>query len=157
MKTIYFHSGHEDPEIKMFSNFYPCEIEDDGIKHYCLETAFQAAKVPDPQGKLDISKKTPQAAKASCGAGSKNKMSPQKLKKWEDGERVEVMRRLLEKKFSLPHLRSALVKTGDAELIERLPRFPDRFWGTLKDGSGQNMLGKLLMEVRASINKRDSK
>jgi predicted NAD-dependent protein-ADP-ribosyltransferase YbiA (DUF1768 family) len=42
-----------------------------------------------------------------------------------------------------------LLATGDADLIEHTAT--DAYWGDGGDGSGRNMLGKILMEVRARL------
>ena len=60
------------------------------------------------------------------------------------------MRAALRAKFTQhPALRSLLVGTGDAELIEHTAN--DRYWADGGDGRGKNMLGKLLMELRAHL------
>jgi ribA/ribD-fused uncharacterized protein len=71
---------------------------------------------------------------------------------WED-VKLDVMRRWLRLKFSTPSFRDALIATGDAELIEG-NTWHDTQWGCVQRGGawvGENMLGKLLMEVRAEI------
>lgn len=63
---------------------------------------------------------------------------------------IDVMRKALRAKFEQnPRLLKMLKDTGDAVIIEASPR--DWFWGEGKDGKGQNMLGKLLMELRDSL------
>ena len=82
--------------------------------------------------------KTPKEAKRR---GKKVTIRPD----WED-IKVEVMRWALKKKFSQnPWLKKKLIATGEAMLVEDAPWDP--FWGT-GAGSGKNMLGVLLMEVR---------
>ena len=44
-------------------------------------------------------------------------------------------------------LKNKLLNTGNAYLYEDSPF--DSLWGVGKDGSGKNLLGKVLMEVRA--------
>jgi N-glycosidase YbiA len=39
--------------------------------------------------------------------------------------------------------------TGDEQIVENAPG--DYYWGCGVDGSGKNMLGTILMEVRASL------
>ena len=56
------------------------------------------------------------------------------------------MRHLLFKKFSQYEFFELLMLTGDAELIEG-NNWGDTFWGVC-NGRGENMLGKLLMEIR---------
>ncbi|MCW3060810.1 MAG: hypothetical protein JWQ02_2631, partial [Capsulimonas sp.] len=46
-------------------------------------------------------------------------------------------------------LREMLLSTGDEEIVENAPG--DYYWGIGKDGSGKNMLGKILEEVRAKL------
>lgn len=60
--------------------------------------------------------------------------------------KVDIMRDILIEKFSISKYRDALMKTKGHYLIEDSPR--DDFWGIGKDGGGQNMLGKLLVEIR---------
>lgn len=73
-------------------------------------------------------------------------------KDW-DQVKVEVMRAAVYAKFSQnPELAERLLATGDAELVENSP--VDYFWGIGADGSGQNVLGKILMEVREKLIKQ---
>ena len=67
---------------------------------------------------------------------------------WEE-VKVQVMRELLYAKFSEEPLRGMLKATGDQHLEEG-NNWGDTFWGVCR-GRGENWLGKLLMEVRASI------
>ena len=58
---------------------------------------------------------------------------------------------LLRRKFENPELRAKLLATGNTELIEG-NTWGDTFWGAeLRTGRGQNMLGKLIMKVRAEL------
>lgn len=50
-----------------------------------------------------------------------------------------------------PKLKALLLSTGDRELIKDTPH--DYIWGCGKDETGQNLFGKVLMEVRAQIRK----
>jgi N-glycosidase YbiA len=65
---------------------------------------------------------------------------------WEQ-VKVDVMREAISAKFSQnPELMERLLATGRAELIENSP--VDSFWGVGEDGCGQNLSGKILMEIR---------
>lgn len=130
------------------SNFYPSPIEIDGKVWPTVEHYFQAAKFPDcPAHQEQIRMaRTPENAKG-LGGTRLIPISPG----W-DERRINVMRRALLAKFTRPQLfelRDALIATDDAVLIEA--NFHDPYWGSGRDGRGQNMLGKLLMEVRASL------
>jgi predicted NAD-dependent protein-ADP-ribosyltransferase YbiA (DUF1768 family) len=66
--------------------------------------------------------------------------------------KVQIMRDLLVEKFSQEPERSILLATGDEELVEG-NWWHDTFWGQCPVGHGENMLGKLLMELREAIRK----
>lgn len=66
-----------------------------------------------------------------------------------DEVKLSVMRALLVKKFEREPFRSKLIATGDAEIIED-NHWGDTFWGVCR-GSGENHLGRLLMEIRAEL------
>jgi ribA/ribD-fused uncharacterized protein len=62
----------------------------------------------------------------------------------------DVMRAALKAKFEQhPKLKSLLVSTGDAELIEHTRN--DSYWADGGDDTGKNRLGILLMELRAEL------
>lgn len=64
---------------------------------------------------------------------------------WEQYKET-AMKICLEQKFGQNlHCRQVLIKTGSQLLVEVSP---DLYWGSGKDGRGQNQLGKLLMQVR---------
>jgi ribA/ribD-fused uncharacterized protein len=45
-----------------------------------------------------------------------------------------------------PELRKILMSTGDTKIVEDSPF--DYIWGIGRDGTGQNLLGQVLMSVR---------
>jgi N-glycosidase YbiA len=60
------------------------------------------------------------------------------------------MREAVRRKFEAnPGIREVLLSTGDAELVEKTTG--DYYWGCGTDGTGKNMLGKILMEVRGEL------
>ncbi len=62
----------------------------------------------------------------------------------------DVMYRAVLAKFSQhAHLKAVLLGTNDATLVEHTKN--DRYWGDGGNGSGKNMLGKTLMQVRAEL------
>ena len=67
-----------------------------------------------------------------------------------DLKKVDAMRDILRAKVAQhEYVRRKLLATGDRELIENSWR--DDFWGWGPNRDGQNMLGKLWMEVRAEL------
>lgn len=131
-----------DGEHAFLSNFYPVEIVYKGIVFPTLEHAYQAAKSDHPLVRESFLQcKTPGEAKR-MGRQVSMRLDWMFV-------RVNVMRNLLEQKFSHPALHKMLQETGDAELIEG-NWWGDTFWGVCR-GEGKNMLGKLLMEIRDGI------
>lgn len=49
-------------------------------------------------------------------------------------------------------IKEILLSTGEDELVEDSPI--DYYWGIGADGTGKNMLGKLLMELRTDLMKK---
>lgn len=132
-------------EFGAFSNFSLHPFTLDGERWPTSEHYFQAQKFAGTEHEAVVRQaRTPKEA-ASLG---RDRARPLRR----DWERVkdDVMRRAVRAKFTAhPALRDLLLATGEAELIEAAPR--DFYWGEGADGSGKNMLGKLLMEVRAEL------
>lgn len=72
-----------------------------------------------------------------------------------DAVKVDVMRDILRAKVEQhEYVRRKLLETGDRELVENSWR--DSFWGWGPNRDGQNMLGKLWMEIRAELRRGGS-
>jgi ribA/ribD-fused uncharacterized protein len=62
----------------------------------------------------------------------------------------DVMRSVVRAKFTQhPELKQTLLSTGSANIVEHTAN--DSYWGDGGDGSGRNMLGRILMEVREEL------
>ena len=131
-------------ENRFLSNFYHAPLRVLGIPFLNSEAAYQACKSLDTDVRYQFSTLDAGAAKK---LGRRITVRPN----WDDGiTKVECMELCLWAKFQMnPDLKEKLINTGDAELIEG-NNWGDVFWGVCK-GQGQNMLGKLLMEVRTNI------
>jgi len=133
-------------DFSFLSNFYESTIYVDGERYRSVEHAFQAHKTLDPWSRRLIREaKTPGEAK-KLGKGVK--LRPD----WES-VKVNLMRDFVRKKFENPFMRPLLLATGDAILVEG-NTWNDTFWGVCK-GTGKNMLGKILMEVREELATED--
>jgi ribA/ribD-fused uncharacterized protein len=74
----------------------------------------------------------------------------QKLRGDWESIKVGVMRQAVLAKFSQhEELRQLLLSTGDAKIIEHTEN--DDYWSDGGDGSGTNMLGRILVEVREQL------
>jgi ribA/ribD-fused uncharacterized protein len=127
---------------RFLSNFF---IEPDGT---CVESEYQSAKCVESAEAARIIKMSPGNAKR---AGRRVAIRPD----WND-VRVEIMRSFVERKFA-DHtgLLRLLLATGNVELVEG-NNWGDRFWGRVDNGygTGENWLGKILMETRVLLEKR---
>lgn len=137
-------ANFKSPGTEFLSNMYPCSVVYNGITYKCSEAAFQAAKCARAE---DAAKFPPlngyEAKKLS-------RFCPRDPH-WEE-KSINVMREILKSKFGANmELKTMLVETGDAELIEG-NSWGDTFWGVCK-GNGENHLGKLLMEIREEFAK----
>jgi predicted NAD-dependent protein-ADP-ribosyltransferase YbiA (DUF1768 family) len=68
---------------------------------------------------------------------------------WEQVKDDVMLKALAEKFVQNPKLAQLLLSTGQRTLVEHTTR--DSYWGDGGDGSGKNMLGKLLMKIRSSL------
>ncbi len=141
--TIYFYSTKG--EHGSFSNFSRHGFELDGAYWPTSEHYFQAQKFAGTEHvELIRLAKTPKQA-ATMG---RDRARPLRTD-WEQ-VKIDVMRRGVLAKFTThADIREILLATGDEEIVENAPG--DYFWGSGKTGSGQNWLGRVLMNVRAAL------
>lgn len=142
MAIAFYIKGNEYGD---FSNFSDHGIEMDGKWYMTVEHYFQAMKFPGHEQ----SEKIRVAANPMVAKRLGNVRSVPLREDWE-AVKLDVMRAAVCKKVAThPEVAQRLLGTGDEELIEAAPS--DYFWGCGKTGSGQNWLGKILMEVRAEL------
>ena len=143
MKTIVFYRLNEP--YGEFSNFSPYPFEIKGKVWPTSEHYFQAQKFAGTEHEEAVRQaKSPMIA-ARMGRSRERPLCPD----WE-AVKEDIMREALDAKFMQhPGLRSLLLDTGDAELIEHTKN--DSYWGDGGDGSGKNRLGQLLMELRTKL------
>jgi ribA/ribD-fused uncharacterized protein len=124
-------------ENYFMSNFFEASVSYRGKVYRNAEAAYQAQKDPARAGEFIMLKGND--AKA---LGSKVTLRQD----WEE-IKVQVMYEVVEAKFTQNrNLMQKLIQTGNAELVHgNIHR--DTFWG-IYGGKGENMLGKILMEIR---------
>lgn len=122
-------------------------FELDGARWDNVEAYFQAAKsrgTADHLAALRAITADP-SPESAFRAGRSHGMRAD----WESVKR-EVMRAALHAKFTQSEgLRALLLSTGEVPLVQLKPG--DAYWGTGPDGRGANVLGALLMELRAEL------
>lgn len=130
-----------------FSNFAAFPIRLKGKTWPTTEHYFQAQKF---EGTDEAYVEAIRTTKSPMIAARMGRDRTKKLRRDWESVKVSVMREALAAKFEQhPELGELLRSTGDAKLVERTEN--DSYWGDGGDGSGRNMLGQLLMEVRQSL------
>jgi ribA/ribD-fused uncharacterized protein len=141
--AIYFYSTKD--AYGAFSNFSAHSIEMDGLRWPTTEHYFQAQKFEDAAYRERIRMANSPMIAAKLGRSRKVPLRSD----WEQ-VKDEVMYRAVLKKFQThPQIRELLLSTGDAEIVEKTTN--DYYWGCGTNGTGQNMLGKILMRVREEL------
>ncbi len=141
-KILFYSVGDDYGE---FSNFAPYPISVGGKRWPTSEHYFQAQKFQDTKHREAIRRANSPMQAARMGRDRKKKLR----RDWES-VKVGVMRQALTAKFTQhTDLKALLLGTGDAKLVEHTDN--DRYWGDGGDGSGKNMLGRLLMQVRDAL------
>ena len=137
-------------EHRYLSNFYVSPITLNGIIYTTVEHFFQSEKTNDPKQKDKIIN-APYARQAKIWGRTIT------LREDWDDVKLEVMRLGVHLKFQQSRvLKKKLISTGDAILIEG-NYWHDNFWGICfcsaccDTASGQNNLGKILMNLRESL------
>lgn len=139
-KTIYFFTKNQ-PYYE-FSNYAPFGIEMQGAWWPTVEHYYQAMKFEDISHIETIRKAT--SPKEAKNLGRTENIE---IKENWDAIKYDIMYGAVLKKFqTYSKLKDLLLDSGDAEIVENSPF--DYYWGTGEDGSGQNMLGKILMSIR---------
>lgn len=123
------------------SNFCYAPIEYKGIEYPSVECAYQAQKTDDVTLKRKFATISAKEAKR---LGRQIKPPAD----WYD-RNVQIMTELLRIKFENQYMKRKLLATGNEPLIEN-NRWNDTFWGVC-NGVGNNMLGKLLMQIRDEL------
>ena len=138
--------NREDPYYE-FTNFYEVSIRIDDRDWLTTEHYFQAQKfVGTPLVETIRMLSRPREA---FDKSRDPRYSHWRRNDWES-VKENVMYKALQAKFSQHEkLRRLLLGTGDRELIEHSPH--DSYWGDGGNGTGQNRLGALLMELRKEM------
>jgi len=143
--TIYFYRVED--EFGEFSNFAGFPIALEGKRWPTSEHYFQAQKfvATDPAWSGAIRKANTPGIAARMGRDRKRPLR----RDWES-VKDQVMREALAAKFEQhPELAELLLSTGDEPLVEHTTN--DNYWADGGDGSGKNMLGRLLVELRTRL------
>lgn len=140
MQTINFYSTKA--EYGCFSNFSRHSIELKGETWETSEHYFQAQKFAGTKHESEVRKAKGPREAADMGRDRQRPLRPDWEKVKDDIMREAVIAKFTQRK----DLKEILLSTGDAILVEHTEN--DSYWGDGGNGTGKNMLGKILMEVR---------
>ncbi|HEX3149156.1 MAG TPA: NADAR family protein [Gemmataceae bacterium] len=140
---INFYSVSDD--FGCFSNFAAYPVRMNGKLWPTSEHYFQAQKFQEVEHQERIRQTNSPMIAARMGRDRKKPLR----RDWES-VKVAVMREVVRAKFSQhDDIRQILLATGDANIVEHTTN--DSYWGDGGDGSGKNMLGRILMEIREEM------
>lgn len=141
--TIYFY--HTKEKYGCFSNFSLHGFILDQLYWPTSEHYFQAQKFSDTEH-LEKIRLLPTAKEAAKMGRDRNLP----LRKDWGNVKDDTMRKAVLCKFSThADIRQILLSTGEEQIVENSPT--DYYWGCGSDGTGKNMLGIILMEVREQL------
>ncbi len=143
MATIFFYSVRD--EYGCLSNFAPYPIELGGKVWPTSEHYFQAHKFAGTEHEEAIRRTPSPMIAARMGRSRQRPLRAD----WEQ-VKDQIMYEAVRAKFAQhADIRQILLNTGDAELVEHTAN--DRYWADGGDGTGENVLGRILMRVRAEL------
>jgi hypothetical protein len=128
-----------------FSNFSKHRVFLAGKYWPTSEHYFQAQKFHGTEHEEAV--RLCKTARAAADMGRSRKLP---LRRDWESVKDQIMLDVVRAKFSQHEdLKAILLGTGDALLVEHTVN--DNYWGDGDDGSGQNMLGRILMQVREEL------
>ena len=141
--SILFYSVAE--EFGEFSNFAPFPIKIGGKLWPTSEHYFQAQKFTDQSHIKKIRVANSPMTAARLGRSRKVALK----KNWEKSKDSVMFTAVTEKFSQHEELKELLLSTDDRKIIEHTRN--DDYWGDGGDGTGKNMLGRILMKVRDQL------
>ena len=126
-------------------NYSPHPICIDGVTYRTVEHYFQSQKFVDAELPTKILQCSTPAHAKSMAWDNHIRTRPD----W-DSIKVGLMKYAIESKFkNHGNFLNPLMATGNREIVERTKN--DTCWGVSLEGIGDNMMGKLLMDLRATL------
>ncbi len=128
-------------------NFSAHSILYKGVVYPSVEHAYHAYKFEDDKTKEEI--RSAGSPFIAYKLGQKYKSS--RKNNW-DEIKVGILEEIIfEKVKQHEEVKNVLLATKNEEIVEENPN--DDFWGSGKEGNGQNNTGKILMRIRDAIKK----
>lgn len=143
---IYFYTPAD--KYGDFSNFSKHGIEMQGKWYRTVEHYFQAQKFEN----TEHSEKVRMVATAKVAANLGRSRDVPIRADWETVKDEVMYQAVLTKFRTHEKIRDLLLSTGSETIVENAKG--DFYWGCGQDGSGQNKLGQILMEVRDRLREK---
>jgi hypothetical protein len=135
-------------EFRWLSNFSEVPVILGGVKYPSVEHAYQSAK-SEVESWKEFCAETPEAGKVKNASKGISVISTWKR------INLEIMKDLLIQKYNQEPYKSKLIATGKEEIQEG-NLWGDDFWGIdLKTGTGKNILGQMIMEIRDELKEKE--
>lgn len=142
--SIYFSRKDETEPMSSYSAY---KFELDGFEWPTVEHYFQAMKFAD-----DNYQKKIREAKSPAAARKLGRSRLKRIRKdWRSIREVVMTRAVYIQSRTHVEVAEAILKTGDARLVENNQY--DYFWGCGRDRRGRNAYGRVLMGVRKKLQK----
>lgn len=127
-------------EYRWLSNFWPCDIEFDGVIYPSVEHAYVASKTTDKSIREKV---------LACKTAGDAKRLGRSFTLRDDWDEVKLkfMENFVYQKFTKNRDLSAKLVATKGSVIEEGNTWGDTFWGVC-GGKGKNHLGKILMDIR---------
>jgi ribA/ribD-fused uncharacterized protein len=146
MKQINFFEN----EYYMLSNWSAHNVFFNGVLYKTADHAYHCCKfAKDTVELLLIHSQIEQATSPMNAKDIAKSFEYLRIKNWEEIKVVSMYQINKAKVLQHKDVFEAIKKSGELELIEDSPY--DSFWGTGKDGKGENMLGKIWMQIRQEL------
>lgn len=126
------------------SPFSAHEVEIDGVEYKTAEHAYQSLRMRLEYRKLvEVTSSPMDAWRKAQEAKSLGHLD-------ETVDKDELMEKIFRAKLAQhSDIKEILLETGTSELLKVWPT--DYYWGIGVDGSGENLMGKLWMKLRAEL------
>ncbi len=131
----------------VFDSYAPFQIEWRGKQYPTAEHAFQAAHFFKTNPELAEQVRLTRSPREADDLANDNKQYDDP--NWR-AKRIVIMEEIVRAKYDQhPLVQETLRKSGDRPIVETNPN--DAFWGWGPDRKGENMLGKIWMQLRAEL------
>lgn len=148
---VWFYKKEENPTTEMFGNFSLHPLTYKERNYPCAEAAFQAQKFEGNAEQMHQFEELDGEGAWKLARTLTKDWDTDTTKAWRK-RNLTVMEGILQAKFAQEPLKNTLLTTGNSYLVEHIPvKGRDNFYGDDSDGTGQNQLGKLLMDIRQKL------